>query len=224
MPDEGNPAAEEERAQHPARSRQRPAVVVRKFSANVDGDPARHAGYGLTGEVEAHEDDRGAGVDVQQLSPARSETAVREEDDRGQGDDDREERPAPLPEDRRAAQRQPTAVLPVVEHEVEAVHVVGEREEAEPEKDPADRVPPLRPRDHVADAAVRGQHDEGDPVVRRPGVLCHGRQRDAGNEEQRDRRRRRPPQILVAQNHAPNLRPWRYGIVTRRNDPGTEEV
>ncbi len=114
-------------------------------------------------------------------------------------------------------------MLAVVEDEVEAVHVVEQGEEAEPEEDPADRVPRLRPRDHVADTGVRAQDREGDAVVRRPGVVRHEGQGYAGDEEERRCCADGLADPFVPQDHGANLRPGRYGIVTRRNDPGTKQ-
>jgi hypothetical protein len=98
-------------------------------------------------------------------------------------------------------------MLPVVEDGIEPHHVVEEREERECEEDPADRVPRLGPYDHVADGAVRGQHDQGDPVVRRPGVVRHRGQREAGGEKEHDRGGRGDPDAFVARWHGWNLRP-----------------
>jgi hypothetical protein len=51
----------------------------------------------------------------------------------------------------------------------------------------------------------------------------HEAQGDISGQQDDDERRHHPPQMLVVPNHARNLRLPRYGIVTRRNDPGTEQ-
>ena len=82
-------------------------------------------------------------------------------------------------------------MLAVVEDEVEPSHVVDESRDSEGEEDPADRVPRLRPRDHVADAAVRDEQDEDEPVVRRPRIARHDAERDVDDEQ--DEEQRQPP-------------------------------
>ena len=111
------------------------------------------------------------------------------------------------------AERQAAAVLAVVEDEVKPSHVVHEGEEREREEDPADRVPRLRARDHVADRGIRKERDEDDAVVRRPRIVRDEAERDDDREQDEHERRRRLP-CAFADGHARNLGQRRYGIVT----------
>ena len=120
-------------------------------------------------------------------------------------------------------EREAAAVLPVVEDEVEPSDVVDQGGDSEGQEDPADRVSRLRPRDHVADAAVGDQQDEDEPVVRGPRIACDHAERHVGDEQHEQQRSRDTPDELGPQDHERNLRLPRYGIVTRRNDPGTEQ-